>query len=96
MESSAIAEAISRINRMEACFSSLQHAASIADDLSLREKLQVLTDYYENGLWLQDYELDEQGLLPKDLKRGVLSQDAVYDLLSRLTCATGAEAISHQ
>ena len=30
---------------------------------------------------MNDYELDESGLLPKELKRGVLSEDAVYDLL---------------
>jgi hypothetical protein len=27
------------------------------------------------------YEADERGELPPDLKRGVLSQDALYDLL---------------
>ena len=34
-------------------------------------------------LWLFSA-VDEKGLLPKDLKRGVLSQDAVYDFLSSL------------
>ena len=29
----------------------------------------------------EDYEADERGELPPDLKRGVLSQDALYDLL---------------
>ena len=32
----------------------------------------------------KDYEADERGELPPDLKRGVLSQDALYDLLERL------------
>ena len=27
--------------------------------------------------------LDEQGKLPRDLKRGVLSEDAIYNLLER-------------
>ena len=31
---------------------------------------------------MQDYEDDEAGKLPKDLKRGVLSEDAVYDLIT--------------
>ncbi len=31
---------------------------------------------------IQDYEADCAGNLPQDLKRGVLSQDAVYDLLA--------------
>ena len=40
-----------------------------------------LREYSDSGLWLHDYELDENGALPKELKRGVLSQDALYDLL---------------
>lgn len=43
--------------------------------------LQALTAYYESPLWLQDYDADRAGQLPTDLPRGVLSQDAVHDLL---------------
>ena len=45
------------------------------------EKLVELDAYYTSGLWRDDYEADERGELPPDLKRGVLSQDALYDLL---------------
>ena len=41
-----------------------------------------LRGYYENGQWLRDYEADERGELPVNLKRGVLSQDGLWDLLS--------------
>lgn len=41
----------------------------------------ILSDYYDSGQWLDDYTLDEMGLLPKDLKKGVLSQDCLYNLL---------------
>ena len=41
-----------------------------------------LREYYENGQWLRDYEADERGELPGDLKRGVLSQDGLWDLLA--------------
>ena len=41
--------------------------------------LASLTEYYEGGQWLKDYEADEQGLLPKGLKRGILAQDTLYD-----------------
>ncbi len=44
-------------------------------------QLRVLEDYYENGLWKLDYESDEKGLLPKSMKRGVLAQDTLYNLL---------------
>ena len=47
----------------------------------IKQKLRILDDYYTSGQWLKDYEADEQGLLPYDLKRGVLSQDALYELL---------------
>ena len=45
------------------------------------ELFSLLNDYYTSGSWREDYEADERGELPPDLKRGVLSQDALYDLL---------------
>ena len=42
-----------------------------------------LRTYMDSGRWLKDYESDERGELPPDLKRGVLSQDGLYDLLQR-------------
>ncbi|MBR6294751.1 MAG: DUF4298 domain-containing protein, partial [Lachnospiraceae bacterium] len=33
--------------------------------------------------WKQDFADDEAGLLPGDLKRGVLSEDGIYNLLER-------------
>lgn len=38
----------------------------------------------ESGQWLLDYEAEERGELPKNLKRGVLSQDALYNLLEEI------------
>ena len=84
-----INEAIERIRQMEMHFDVLQEAAkqnpaSIRKDAVLREHLRILMQYYDGGQWLRDYELDEQGLIPKDLKRGVLSEDGVYNFLARL------------
>ena len=45
------------------------------------EILALLEAYCTSGEWREDYEADERGELPPDLKRGVLSQDALYDLL---------------
>ena len=79
-------ETIERIRVMEQYFDMLQEIA-ISDPNALREggssaqKLKILAQYYESGQWLRDYELDEQGLLPQNLKRGVLSQDALYAFL---------------
>ena len=89
MEQSIIQQAIERIGQMEQCFDDLLKAAGqspeeILENASLKERLLILTQYYESGQWLSDYELDEKGLLPHRLKRGVLSQDAVYDFLERM------------
>lgn len=44
------------------------------------EKLALLDAYYTSGEWQDDYEADKRGELPPDLKRGVLSWDALCDL----------------
>lgn len=75
--SQSVNEAILRIQKMEKCFDKLQENREQID----RELLDVLREYCESGQWLSDYEMDEKGLLPKDLKRGVLSQDALYNFL---------------
>lgn len=79
-------KAIARIADMERAFDTLRGAGAkrIRRNAVLQKLLADLVDYYENGLWLHDYELDERGLLPSTLKRGVLSQDAVYDFLDNL------------
>lgn len=84
-----IRETIERIQTMEQSFDMLQKAEgenpdTLRENVELREMLRLLRRYYEGGQWLRDYELDEQGLLPRDLKRGVLSQDGVYDFLERM------------
>ena len=88
MEQAVIRRAIERIRQMEQCFDLLQKEArenpAPEQDALFRELLAFLTQYYHSGQWLQDYELDEQGLLPRELKRGVLAQDAVYDFLQGL------------
>ena len=46
-----------------------------------KEKLEELRKYYDGGEWQKDFEDDEAGKLPKELNRGVLSEDAVFNLL---------------
>ena len=36
----------------------------------------------ESGQWQKDFEADEAGLVPRDLPREVLSEDALYNLLA--------------
>lgn len=40
-----------------------------------------LLDYYGSKRWMRDFEADEAGKLPPELKRGVLSEDMVYELI---------------
>ena len=57
------------------------------EDLTVLKKLEKdltnLEEYYTGKNWKKDYEADEAGKLPAGLKRGVLSEDGIYDLLER-------------
>ena len=53
------------------------------EEEALRLKIDSLEAYYGSKVWKRDYADDEAGLLPKDLRRGVLSEDGLYDLLER-------------
>ena len=80
-------EQIERIMEMERCLDESEKAIrELSEALSAFEDVQPqyrkLSDYYGSDRWMQDYEDDEAGKLPKDLKRGVLSEDAVYDLVT--------------
>ena len=66
---------IERITHMEALFNRALETRVIPDELR---------DYYTGGQWLEDYEAEERGELPEDLKRGVLSQDGLWNLLEEL------------
>ncbi len=79
---------IERIRKMEQCLDAAEAAirrlSEALDNYSAaRGDLLILADYYDNGLWKEDYEADEAGALPRDLKRGVLAQDTLYDLLAK-------------
>ncbi|MBQ8555372.1 MAG: DUF4298 domain-containing protein [Clostridia bacterium] len=72
---------LDRIALMEQAFDECT-AALDAYEAAL-PKLRALEKYLSSGQWLEDYETDEAGLIPAGMKRGVLSQDALFDLLSR-------------
>lgn len=69
-----------RLDKLKAVFSQLSEALdAYSDALGDYDKL---VEYYSSKQWLQDYDDSNCGKLPKGLKCGVLSQDAVYDLIS--------------
>ena len=78
---------IARIRQMEEILdrvSAAQDALCRAFDAYAAEQnaFRELIDWYESPLWMADFAADEAGLLPHDLKRGVLSEDAIYNLLA--------------
>ena len=80
-------EQIDRIKQMElqydrASQAMMELSAAIDKYVEAQDALNELKAYYASEDWLQDYADDEAGKLPKDLKRGVLSEDGVWNLLS--------------
>ncbi len=79
---------IDRICRMEERMDAVLSAAKALEQAlenweRVRPALSELAAYYDGGDWLSDFTADEAGLLPEDLKRGVLSEDGLFDLLER-------------
>ncbi len=76
---------VERIKRMEQRFDKALAAIKdgSADALkAVKEDVAELSKYYGSELWKQDFAADEAGKLPPDLKRGVLSEDGIWNLLS--------------
>ena len=75
--------AVDRVTKMETLFDMLTYAVRKLPELTddHRQAAKTLSDYLD-GEWKFDYRLDESGMLPSDLKRGVLSQDGLYNLLT--------------
>ena len=82
-------DAIQRVQQMEQYLDDL--LAAFQEDVQkiweleeLQKKLEALSEYYGSRLWLEDYDRDCAGEFPKDLKRGVLAQDTLYNLFDEL------------
>ena len=80
---------IERITDMEQRFNRVDEALralEIAMDtiISLEDDILELDAYYSGDEWKADFRSDELGRLPQDLKRGVLSEDAIWNLLGRV------------
>ena len=81
---------IKRITYMEQILDEATDAvSSLSESLekyaAIQEKLQELIAYYSSKQWCQDFDDDSAGKIPAGLKRGVLSEDAVYNLLADIS-----------
>lgn len=88
-----LSEQIRRIKRYERIYDKAAAALKRYDaDLKrikeMGSEINELASYYESDLWKKDFSDDEAGLIPDDLKRGVLSEDGIYDLLDDYKKAT--------
>ena len=59
-------------------------SSSLEKFAQLQESVDALEAYYGSKEWKKDFRDDEKGLLPTDLKRGVLSEDGVWNLLEEI------------
>ena len=97
-DSKELKEAETRISAMEEIYDRVLGAVERAEAAGGAEKLRKaaedlrkLLKYYESPLWMQDYDLSEAGLLPDGMKRAVVSQDGIWNLLTDYTRITGEQ-----
>lgn len=62
-----------------------KYEVALAQYEGLKEDIAALKAYYGSEEWKRDFADDEQGLLPQNLKRGVLSEDGLWNLLSDIS-----------
>ena len=80
-------EQTARIQQMEQYLDCASTAIKELSDalekyLKAQAALSELGTYYGSEQWKEDFAADEAGLLPSDLKRGVLSEDGIWNVLS--------------
>ena len=79
---------ITRIIEMERLYDKVLKAlctfGKAAEDCKqIQDDVKKLEAYYTSGFWKKDFEMDERGEIPPGVKRGVLSEDGIYDMLER-------------
>ena len=74
-----IREMEEKLNRCRAAVDALEDALDVFE--TVQGDLAALEEWYGSDDWFAQLAADERGELPPDLRRGVLSQDALYDLL---------------
>ena len=77
---------LDRISQMEDRFDEVTRVMAALDEAvseyaDFKSEIKALQDYMESGQWKEDFEADEAGKIPANVKRGVLSEDGLYDLL---------------
>ena len=55
----------------------------ISEYEAFQTEIQKLKAYYTSRQWKDDLAMDEAGKFPEKLKRGVLSEDGIWNMLER-------------
>ena len=71
-----------RVTQMEILYDKVSGAVARKKAYpELHDDVLTLSWYMDSGQWKSDFEADEKGGLPANLKKGVLSEDGLYNLL---------------
>ena len=92
-------EQIARIRQMEQrldrALAAVKRLTAALDKWdATQDDIAALEEYYRSSEWRKDFEDDEAGSLPEGLKRGVLSEDGIWNLLT--DCKELSERIKAQ
>ena len=68
-----------RLNRSSQVVGKL--SAALDDYMKTLEDIRALESYYGSEEWKKDFADEEANKLPKNLARGVLSEDAIWNML---------------
>ncbi len=82
-----MSEQIERIMRMEEIYDRGTEAVNALLEAmrqykAIAPELQELEGYYTSPLWIRDFFDDRDGKIPQELNRGILTEDAIWDLLT--------------
>ena len=77
---------ITRINKYEHILNESKNILNkidkyLCDYDNIQKEIKELNKYYGSESWYQDVNSFDMKLLPKDIKVGILSEDAIYNLL---------------
>ena len=69
--------------RMSRASAAVIELSAALDKMEAAEQdIAMLNEYYGSSEWHKDFDDDRAGLLPEGLKRGVLSEDGLWNLLA--------------
>lgn len=79
---------LKKIAEMEELLNSLDAVTAEMEEqfekwLAMQKDYDRLADYYHSDQWMDDHEDSNKGVIPKGMPQGVLSEDAVYNLMIR-------------